>query len=484
MRYDDELARNVRRFINMSFWMPKKNKKSPTIASLGYYTLCGDDEPGQKVFFGAKNGEQVRGNVAKHAVQMMHASEALSQDCTHNKVKMSITHNPTNSIMVPLCNSDVRTQEALEGLNGSLFVDETHVVDRAFMNRVDRMGISRDQPIVLTASTAGKNPDSYGKERYDYGIQVNEGVIHDSSHLFVDFSAPQDVTDEELAARPEHYGRLANPAWGHTIRAKEYNADYQRSRQTPARLAEFKMYRLNIWQRSASPWLKYQTWLDGCDLSGAVENLAGSVAYGGMDLSRTRDMSAFSLTIPDGEYYRLLTWFWMPEKRAEELHEKASYQQWAEDGWLELTPGDVIDYRIIENRIRGLVQKFNVVKLRYDQRFAEEITQTLEEDCNLEREAMQQSANHYAGPMDDFEGLLLEGRLKHDGNPVLSWQAGHVGTKDSPLGGRRPVKPDDNKDDHRTIDGIVASIMSLSAALSDDGGMSVYDRQDRGFIVL
>lgn len=477
IRFSDQYGREVRRFRKGSLWVPKKNGKSPLAAGVGLYLLARDGEQGQKVFSAAKDGVQA-GIMHMHARQMVLRAPTLASECRINKTTGQITHEETASFYKILSGDNVTGQE---GLNGSVIIDETHVVDARLAGVLEYMGASRSEPIQLEVSTAGNNPEGYGKHQYDYGKAVSVGTFKDDQFLFVEYGAAQNATDEQCGD-PQLW-QAANPSWGVTINNEDFAQSYDRAKRSVSDFAKFKMYRLNIWTSAANPWLAQSKWQSAWT-NAKVTDYAGATAYAGLDLSRTRDMSAFSLTIPDGELFRLFTWFWMPEDRAMELKDKAPFEQWAEDGWLELTPGDVIDYRLIDRRIRELLEQFNIVKLRYDQRFAEEITQALVEDCNLDREAMQQSANHYAGPMDDFEGLLNEGRLKHDGNPVLAWQAGHVGTKDAINGGRRPVKPGDQKGDCRTIDGIVASIMSLSAAVADDGGMSVYDRQDRGFIVL
>ena len=153
-----EIPRPIRRFTDASWWVPKKNKKSPTLAAIGLYLLCGDGEMGQKVYFGAKDGQQAKDIAGKHAIEMMLQNPLLVSECSHHKNTAQITHHPTKSILKPLSSNNSANQESKEGLNGSLLIDETHVVDRAFMARVDRMGISRDEPIILTTSTAGNNP--------------------------------------------------------------------------------------------------------------------------------------------------------------------------------------------------------------------------------------------------------------------------------------------------------------------------------------
>ena len=225
IKQSDRWGRDVRRFRKASIWVAKKNKKSPTLAAWGLYLLAGDGEQGQKVFVAAKDGQQAREIAGKHAVEMMLQSPQLSTECKLNKNSMQITHESTRSFLRPLSSANTRIKEAKEGINGSVLIDETHVVDRDFINRISRAGISRSEPLHIEVSTAGNNPDSYGKERYDYAQRVLRGEHVDHQLFAMCHEAPQDLTDADLDADPVKYGKMANPAWGHTIGEEEYLAE-------------------------------------------------------------------------------------------------------------------------------------------------------------------------------------------------------------------------------------------------------------------
>ncbi|MBX9792250.1 MAG: hypothetical protein K2Y37_25400 [Pirellulales bacterium] len=77
----------------------------------------------------------------------------------------------------------------------------------------------------------------------------------------------------------------------------------------------------------------------------------------------------------------------------------------------------------------------------------------------------------------EFEKLLRAGRLRHNGNPILTWMAGRCAVRHDQNENIVPTK----KDSTGRIDGIVASIIGLSRAL-DDGGRSIYET--RGLLVL
>lgn len=469
-KWSDRLGRWVRRFTKAGIWVPKKNKKSPSLAWWALYLLCADGEPGQKAFMCAKDGAQAREIAGKHAIEMVISSPELSRECEINKSLMQITHKPSRSILKPLSSGDSTSQKAKEGINGSVLVDETHVVDRAYMNRISRAGISRSEPLQIEVSTAGNDPESYGKEQYDYGKRVESGDFEDERYFFVSYEAPQDLTDEQLAADPVKYGKLANPAWGHTVNEEEYLDDYRRSCASISKLADFKMYRLNIWQSGSNPWLKIEDWRR-CKVVFTEEDLIGRECFGGLDLAKTRDMIAWVLIFPFFELgesvYRILPRFFLPEETARHNNDKVPFLNWDRAGHLQLTPGNSADYGFLKVQMVKDAQRFALVDYAFDPWNADQLTLQLEEDEGLQRFLFPQTIMNFAEPTREFERLVITGKLQHNGNPILAWQAGHVQVKTDPNGNIRPVKPP--AEDLRKIDGMVSGIMALARAMEGAG---------------
>lgn len=467
-------GRDVRRFRKSAVFVPKKSKKSPTLAAWGLYLLAGDGEQGQKVFFGAKDGSQARDIAGQHAVEMVEQSPELSGICKINRNEMRITHLPSKSMLKPISSGDSRSQQSKEGLNGSLLVDELHVVDREFMNRVKRMGISRSEPLVCMFSTAGNDPDGYGKEQFDYGTEVLEGKREDDQYFAAVYSAPQDVSDADLEADPVKFGRMANPAWNHTIGEEEYLADYRESSITVSNLADFKMYRLNVWQKASQPWKIAQRWA-ACYSDRTLASFRGEPCWLGADLSRSRDMSAVVATFMDEsgdtpEFYQF-AWAWMVREYAEKHASKSPFLEWEAEGLIEFCEG-TIDMRQIEAVIRELSEAHYVREFRHDPAYANEMARRLEEDLGILAVPFRQTVMEFAKPTDDFEGLVIEGNLHHDGNPVYAWEIGHASVKADANNNRRIVKPTDN--DYRKVDIVQAGIMSLSGAIAAESEKSIY----------
>jgi phage terminase large subunit-like protein len=509
VRYSQHWKREVRRFRQAFIVVGKKNKKTPTISALALYLECGDREQGQKVFLAAKDAQQVRGNMSLHILQMIERSPELRRECKINLNEMKVTHLETNSILMPLTSGNLSTEKSKEGLNGSVIVDETHVVSGDLMGRITRMGISRPEPIRIEVTTAGDDPDSYGHDRYEYAKQVLEGQL-DNDELFVAiYEAPQTVSDNEIDDDPIKYGMMANPAWGHTIDPEEYLNDYRTSRPSIKEFSRFKMYRLNVWQRSANPWIRSTDW-EKCRRPFTAEDLHGRVCGAGLDLGKTDDMSSLSLVFPDNpdawveaareikeagpeakgddaeitkrimvlveQPVKLLTFYWLPEESVEKFRGDAPYPQWLRDGWLRTYPGGTVDSTAITEELRAVLAQYDCKMFVYDPWYAAPIIKVLLGQNVLPEDytwKFAQTMQNYAWPAALLERLILAGNLHHDGNPITRWEMGHVQAKEDNNGNLRPVKP--KRGDAKKIDGVVSACMGVDAATRLAVNISVYE---------
>jgi phage terminase large subunit-like protein len=356
-------------------------------------------------------------------------------------------------------------------LNGSILIDETHVVDRAFVDIISRAGISRSEPLFMEFSTAGNNPDGYGKERFDYTADVLAGKRTDEELFGAIYAAPQEVSDEELDTDFDRIANYANPSMGHTIDPEEIRADYERSKVKIENLANFKMYRLNVWQHSSNPWLRPSDWVK-CAAKFTEEDLLGRECYGGLDLSLRWDLSAFVLLFPWGDSdpprFRLWAYLFLPEVSARKTKDRAAWFEWQRNKDLQLTDGDTTDFPLIRRVICEARDKFDLRNIAYDDRFAETIAQELQDEHNIEMLDFNQTANNFAEPMGLFEADVVSGRLEHPNNQCLNWQAGNATKNKKGM----LVKPE--SDDCKKIDGITAAVMARNSAAMADGP-SVYD---------
>jgi phage terminase large subunit-like protein len=204
--------------------------------------------------------------------------------------------------------------------------------------------------------------------------------------------------------------------------------------------------------------------------SGLARRLLGRRCFGGLDLASRLDTAAFALCFPpvgDGSEekqgkYALLCWHWMPEATAEERKDKVPYFVWRDAGWLVLTEGNVCDYSTIEADVLKLKQLYKIVEVGFDPWNAEGPTQSLERN-GIKRHEIPQTVAKLNYASQEFEKLIVSGKIEHDGNPVLDWQIGNVDVYTDTSGNIKPKRPEHG--DFRTIDGVAAAIMALDRCL-------------------
>jgi len=474
--WDEDRSKWSRRYKKASYWVAKKNKKSPTMAANMLYITVGDGEKGQNTFVGSKNATQVMKNVMRHMIAMVEQSPELAAECKIHKANKTIEHLPSRSAIWPMAGGDKRHKEALEGINGSLGIDETHVVDRDFMQITKRLGISRSEPMLQQFSTTGDDPDCYGHDQWKYCEAILDGSIIDHHYLAIMYAPPQDTTDEQLIDDPMKFAAMANPALGHTVFKTELLSDFKESSLSPVEFASCKKYRFQIWQQSANPWLPISSW-DACKSDRTLGSFAGQHCWLGGDFSRSRDMSAIVATFRDDdgdqpEFYQF-AWAWIVEGYARANKDKAEFLRWEQDGHLEFCD-TVIRYSQIKAVIREIHSQTPITEFRHDEHMTGDMIYELDEELGITGVPFAQSITGYAKPVDDMEAAIKSKTVHHDGNPVYRWQMQHAYAKPAVNNPdtKRIVKP--SLGEVKKVDIVQSGIMSLSGAMAADTDVSVY----------
>lgn len=490
----------VRRFRKASVWVPKKNAKSPTVAAIALYLLIADGEQGQNVYTAAKDGKQAL-IVQGHAMNMIKASPHLRSVCNVNKSTKRILYAPTVSKMDVVAGDNKDSQE---GLNGSVVVDEVHVVGAALMAILEGAGISRAEPLHVEVSTAGNNPDGYGKQQFDKGMRVSKGLEEDQSFLFIAYSAPQDLKHADLEADPMKYIKMANPSLGRIVNPREIMDAFNTAKRTLTGLLNFMMYRLNIWQNASNPWIKVGDWA-ACKEDFTEADFVGQKGPCGFDFARIHDMTAAVLIVPhptlkktilrpektlighaanppkmrefEVQVCRILPRFWMAEETAKATPQMP-FMEWGEQGHLILTPGSTIDPGFVMDDFLNWIErlKVTVTEIGFDPSFgADAIVEMicdgvrdtagnhLRSGCGAQRVEFQQNWNVMTEPTELFEGAIMDQVLMHNNHPVMNWQIAHAELRKSRDGElKMPQKPDGKREGLRKIDGVMGAIFSYA----------------------
>ena len=204
----------------------------------------------------------------------------------------------------------------------------------------------------------------------------------------------------------------------------------------------------------------------------AVEELEGMECYGGLDLASHVDINAMALYFPEVQAVRM--WFWIPEGKVLEKEDKVDYRRWKEEGWITVTPGDVIDIDYQVADIVKICQRYDVRNLSFDP--AKAYHGTIQ---GLQREGLDdildeygQSIMNMSEPTKRLEALLRGRELDLMENPVLRWMFRNVAIYRDP---NDNIKLDKRKSIEK-IDGVVALVDALGGMMSEEAEKKVLYR--------
>ena len=452
----------------------RKNGKSTLEAGIGCYLTFADDEAGAEVYTAATKRDQAR-IVHSEAVRMVKQSPGLRK---WTKVfKNNISVERTNSKYEPLGADD----DTMDGLNPhGAIIDELHAhKSRGVWDVLVTAVGSRKQPLIDVITTAGFDRTSICWEQHEYSEKVLKGVIQDDTWFA--FIASIDEGDDW---QDEGIWGKANPNLEISV-SKEYLAQQaHKAKESPQFLNTFLRLHLNVWTQQFTRWINLDVWNE--QAGSVIESeLYRRRCYGGLDLSAVSDLTAWVMVFPhneDPESVDILARFWCPEARLYDRQNKYRdhYQTWAREGFLNITPGDAIDYGFVKEQIIQDNKQFNLVDMNIDRLFqgyqlAMELADFIGEKKVV---TMGMGFLSMAAPMKDFESRLLKRKLHHGGNPIMKWMADNVAVSKDAAGNLKP----DKANSQGKIDGIVALVMALDRASRHKEVRSVYE--ERGILVF
>lgn len=496
-----------RRFRVVYIETGKGSGKSPLVAGIGLYGLTADGEQRAEIYAAATKKDQAQ-ILFRDAVAMVNQSPDLG-----SRLVQSGRDDKVWNLFYAHTNSFFKTISADEGGSGPRphigLIDEVHehktstVIDMMIAGTKNRR---RAMVIMITNSGSDKNTPC--GRYHDYGADVCTGKAQDDRFFGFICSLDKDddpIKDERCWPKVNPSLRYRLPGQREGIPGYAYlRAQVQNARGMPSLQA--KVLRLNfcVWTQAESPWIDWEVWSEAAEKF-PLRLLRDRRAVGALDLSSTTDLTAFVLlffpTLVD-PFWRLMPYFWIPDHDIEdrEKRDKVPYREWIEKGWLETTPGRAVSRLHVLRRLRAICDYFSgVEKIAYDRWRIEDLLQ-LQADNALTLPVMEGFGQGYQsmGPaVDEFERRLLGVRtldkdhstnvelgigvvdaevecLRHDGNPVLTWNAGNAVVTHDPANNR---KVDKAKAIGR-IDGIVAAVMACG--ISGKGrvlsGPSIYDQ--------
>lgn len=449
-----------RRFTSALLAVARKNAKSTLAAGIILYCMCCENEEGGQLISAATTYDQAA-IIFKTAKRMVEKTEDLRDAFGLEVWAKALTRVEIGASFRPI-HAKASTQD---GLNPSIIaLDEIHAHKTAdLLNVLTSAAGARDNPLFLYTTTEGYvNPGPWGEIR-QFVKNLLKGVFGETAdHFLAIFYALDDDDSEFDESKWCKANPLldVNPKLLAAIRKEAVEAKGMASK-----LAEFKIKRCNRQASTAGGMIDLTKW-EKCGGVVDLEWLSKYPCYAALDLSSTTDLTAWRLVwIVDGILY---TWgrAWAPEDSVHHRTERGTtpYSSWVEAGYLKATPGNVIDYLIVESDIREDIERFKPVAIGFDPWNAQELCNRLTDDGYPMVEFIQ-GPKSYHPAIQALERYYLAGNMRHDGNPILHWCASNViSRRDANLN----MAPDKKRSPDK-IDDIVALIMAVGmSAVEDD----------------
>ncbi|UHG95310.1 terminase large subunit [Pseudomonas sp. 7-41] len=486
----------------------KGSGKSPLVAGIGLYGLVSDGEQRAEIYAAATKRDQAM-ILFRDAVSMVDMSTKL-----RTRLVQSGRDEKVWNLFYPNTNSFFRPISADEGKSGPRphigLLDEVHEHKTAATVNMMRAGTkNRRKAMVVMITNSGSDKKTVCGQYHDLGVRICAGIEDDDS--FFAFICSLDEGDDPF--KDESCWAKVNPSLDHIaegqvdgIPGRKYlREQVKAARGLPAQ--ESVVRRLNFceWTQADAPWISWAVWKQAEERV-PMRMLRNRRCVGGLDLASTTDLTAFVLLFwpaPHDPHWRVLPYFWIPDDdlQGREDRDKVPYAMWVKHGHLETTPGRAISKLHVLRRLVTITTYFGVERIAYDRWRIEDLLQLMSEyDITLpEMVGFGQGFKDMGPAVDEFERRLLglapeeEGEgvidldptewelvesetvetLRHDGNPVMTWNAGNAVIVSDPANNR---KADKAKATGR-IDGIVAAIMAtgISGKAAGAGGTSIYD---------
>lgn len=462
-------ADGYRRFRVIYVETAKGSGKSPLAAGVGMKGLVADGEARAEIYSAATKKDQAM-ILFRDAVAMYDQSPELTKRLTKSgtgEKAWNLAYLQTGSFFRPVSSDD--------GQSGPrphiALIDEFHEHKTGTVLEMMRAGTkSRRQALIfiITNAGSGRNTPCWGY--HEYGAKVASGEAIDDS--FFPYICALDEEDDPFA--DEGCWPKANPSLQD---ANLPGYKYLREQVTEAKGMPSKeaiVRRLNFcqWTDAESPWISYEVW-KGAEQDFDVEQLRGRRAIAAMDLASTTDLTGLVFLVEPvlhGEPWKLVPYAYLPDadlqRRADT--DRVPYVQWKAEGFLDTTPGRAISKRIILQKLSGMCDFFEIIACAYDRwRMADLIQMAVDDGISLPpMKEFGQGYKDMSPAIEQFETMLLNGELVHNGHKVLTMCAGNAVT-DSDAAGNR--KLDKAKATGR-IDLMIAAVMAagLVNTVEDD----------------
>lgn len=404
----------LRQFREVVIIIGRKNGKTLLAAGIAEYCAFLGDYGG-RIYFAAPKLDQA--NLCYSAMyQAILQEPELNEMAKKRRTDIYIEQN--NTTIKPLAFSAKKS----DGLNVSLAVADEIAAwagepGLRFYEVLQSSTGSRKEPILLSISTAGFENNGIFDELMKRCTRVllggsKERRLAPFLYTIDDLDKWNDLTELQKA----------NPNLGISLGVDYMIEQIAVAEGSLIRKSEFIAKHGNIKQNSTAAWLQATTVekaFTGEHLT--PEMFPGCYCVGGIDLSRTTDLTSCCVVIEkDGDLY-VLSHFFLPAEKLQEATERDGlpYTLYIERGLLTLSGDNFVDYSDCMRWFTDMVERYEVLPLKigYDRYNSQYLTQAMA-GYGFHMDDVYQGEN-LTPVIWEMEGLLADGKIHGGDNDLL-----------------------------------------------------------------
>jgi len=505
----------LRKFVHGFFETSKGSGKTPSAGGVGLYGETYDDEPHAEIYSTGFDKGQAS-IILNDAIRMAKGSPDLMEQLIVDTYNIA---NPSTGSFFRAASSQHRSKSGPRP--HMVLSDEIHEHrDGTVVTKMESGFKNRRQPLGLKFTNSGSDKTSYCWQLHEKSLQVLEGAVQDEQWFAYvcsldpcpacfdqGYRQPKDgCKDCDDWTNPIVWPKIA-PALGIVIQPKYLQDAVDAALSMPSEYALKRRLNFCIWTETHQVWINSNAW-DACKVDQVLERSDGRACAVGFDMSEKLDLTAgvVAVRIDDPEdapedivelvdvegdeevrktlrlnfSIDLIPFFWIPEDTLLERvrKDRIPYDAWKKDLKIFVTPGPVVDHDLIYRQFVGDIGKrYRPQRVGYDPHNATQFALQLRDKGKFTIVDVAQG-RALSESFKLFEALVMLRRIRHTGNPVMSFCVANAEPKRDRYQNLWIEKPSQVK----RIDGLIAAVIALSQLVLVQKTESVYAR--RGALVL
>lgn len=483
---------------------PRGHAKTTVAAAIGLKFMCGDEcyPPGHPELaefdmqpeIDIVATDRFQGRKAREDMATMGQSSPVI--AKRLDIKRSYIRNSTRGGEVVVYSKDVKNKN---GGRPSLIITEEwqdHQTRELHNKAAKGLGKRRQDLdlMILTAGEDAENKPAYEDDRQYKRVLAGEAVQDDVFIMIREIDGDDDPHDRSCWPKANAFFRSGGEYGKHLYERveTEYNDAY--SQNNYGKIRDWLIYRMNRWQTDAE-----NKYFSGCmekfkklcvshdEFIKLTRDLPG---HYGFDLGKTMDLSgtAYVTQLPDTRVAVSVHGF-MPQNGAEKhaKGDRVPYLEWAKDGYVTLTPGDVTDNRYVESWIYDSEEEYGwtAQEIDYDGHNAVDMAIRMREHYNREDKVVEipQTCAGLNQATKRFRELVLSGQVVAEYSPLFIWCLNNAVEVKNSYGDIKLSKK--HKDDTQRIDPVAAMMNALARLIVKIDNNIDINRiiEERGYVI-